>query len=599
MDFRATGDPDAVRKAAASMGGADQEEEPEVNEHDAQEEQNARILELLSNAKNQAVVSRILPAKHARRLHTYQLPLDIDTIIGDVFNRFGGKTFRISIHPVGPTGMAKTLEAFVVENPDCDYALEVEQDEDEGEEMEIPSHRNRVLRRGHAVPPGGDPYAVPSSPLASMRKSVQEKTELLSEKLRLQQAQQELEEMKMELESKRGGASDHERQRLEQENRDLQRQIRETDKKITELQMAMAAGPKQDTTLPLLMKMMESNQQQFTAMMGQMQQANQQTMQMMLQMNKPQEKKEDALEVILEKAAKFKTIFGASDSRVNRLEELAYESLLSKIDGGGGSAEEETDTVQYAIKQLTPVLKTYVDKKLDQQGGPPVSDDERKRLYKEAAMDAAKKIAQKMEKDGVLVRAQKKGQQPPPPGLPAPKPGAQGAAPPASPQAPPAPQGSEGQEREEEVPVEPMDLTGTPPAGGPAQQPQEGPDMTDVPTPPGEEGYDRGAAVNFVLDIAIGDIVNGCPDDSFLIGDILDRLDEEMLDEFLKISTADDLEGLFAPHADPLKIQRIKELGADERVKSWLTRVIVTAQDERRKILKDKTTEEPKEAGKQ
>lgn len=583
LDLRVRGGASAVQQAAGRLSGREdgreEEEEPLSKE---EQDENDRILKLLQDPNNQVVVQRVFPREHRGELERYQLPLELDQIVHDIFTRFGGKIFRLSIHPSGPAGLSKCLAAFPLENPNCNIALEaVGQEEDDDD---TPQRRIVHQRPGH---PGGntDPYATPISPLTAVRKSIEEKTALTAEKLRLQQAQAELAELREEVEGRRKG-EDPELARMRHERDAVQNQMNQTQVQIAELKALVAGGQNKGNDNVLLIELMKNSQAQFTAMMTAMQNSNAQMMTALSNVSGGR-KDEDNLDTMLDKLAKFKDAFGPTDSRVSRMEELMFEMAMEKMNEGAKSSEDEQDTVQFAIKQLTPVLKNYVDKKLDQQGGPPISEAEKKKLYDQAARQAAKELAEKWQKEGRLVKVPTPGAKP---GLPAPK----KQAPKQQPQASASQEGKPKQDpnagTEQEVQVEPMDLSRPGPSmtGAPQTEPEPEEEEGDMDVPPGpkENGYDRRRAVDFIIDITIGDIVNGCPADTYLVGDILDRLDDEMLEQFLKISSGEELEGLFAPHADPTKIQRIKELGQDERVKSWLTRVVVTAQDERRNALK-------------
>lgn len=585
VDVRVRGTGRQVKRAVARLGSTDTPAAPPEEEAAVViDEEGEKVAAFLADGKNMAIVSRVFPRDFAGELERYQLPLEFTQIQSDIYERFGGETFRLSIHPNTPTGAAKTLAAFTFKNPKVAWAYE--------EEAAGAPAGGRGRMMPAPVPAGQDPFAIPSnSPLAGVRKSLREQTEMLAEKLSVEQAQAELDSMQEKVEERKKRKEPPAERRITEddlrrvrEQSDLQAKLDANNRELSELKIMIAAGqnkaPANDNAL--LIAMMDTNAKQFATMMTAMQASNTQTMQTMAQMNKGDKK--EGLDETLDKLAKFKSIFGSEDSRTKRMEDLAYEFMMDRMqgggEGGGGGDPAEDDTIRYGLKQLAPILKTYVEKKLDQQasaGGAPLSEAEKKALYKEAAMDAAKDIAAKMEKDGVLVRTGKPGQK----ALPAPKPGAKKIAPAVKKGGPPQ-DASAG--KVEEIVVDPADLTGR---MVPAVEPavvgsQEEVDDVDVPAKPGKEGYTRKSAIDFVLDVAITDIGNGCPVDTFIIGDIIDYLDPELLQKFLLITTGDQLEALFAPHADPEKIARLKELGQDEKAASWFKRVIVTAQDEYR-----------------
>jgi len=219
--------------------------------------------------------------------------------------------------------------------------------------------------------------------------------------------------------------------------------------------------------------------------------------------------------------------------------------------GVGKGEPGDDDPIKYAVKELSPILKTYVEKKMenDKVKADDLTQEQKKAIYFEAAKTAARDIARKMIEEGKLVPIGSTNQTLPAPVQPSPvKPAASPAVP------PPAP------------------------ATQPTPQPQE--TSMDVPPSPQSPAYDRKKAVDLVLDVALGDIKKGVREESFLMGDMLDRLDDEILNGIMNLETGDQLRALLAPYATPGKLEAVEEAGnKDPDVKRWLKNCIVTVQN--------------------
>src|SRR6185369_5671221 len=105
---------------------------------------------------------------------------------------------------------------------------------------------------------------------------------------------------------------------------------------------------------------------------------------------------------------------------------------------------------------------------------------------------------------------------------------------------------------------------------------------------PGELKYDRKYSVNFVLDGIRSEIRQGLPKkaevsekvDSYVIGDAIQYLDDEILDAIGAIDSGPQLEKLLAPWGDAPKIEEIKKAGDDEAVASYLRKLVLSIQRE-------------------
>ena len=611
IDLRVKGDAAAVRRAARGVGGlppdahdeAPEEEEP-VEEEELMEEPEAdpvdeKIMRLLADGANVAIVSRSLPKQYANELEMYPCPMPFEQIRDDIFKRFGGEWFRLAIHPNTPTGRSRTLAAFAFKNPKTAVPFEAirEEEAQAREEMEGGAGRDRV-----AMQPAGDPYAQEdNSPYGKMRKSVEKRTNVLTQKIELQEAEATMDDLQRKVDE-RGGRpakgtitqADLDLATSNAKTEFLERELAALSKRVD----APPATPTQDSNL--ITALLKSSSDQFAVLMTAMTNSNNQTMQALTNMGGGGGKgKADDFDAMVERAAKLKSLFGENDSRSKKLEELMYEDMMNRLSGGGGEAKDAEDTALALSKELSPILRLYVEKKLDQQTaankGRPPTEEEKKALYAEAAQKAALDLAADMKKQGLVLTPAgvrklggglpptTKGAKQPPARLPAPKPAEAPA---------PAARTSEG-ESEEVVQIEPADLTqrpdGMPPADGSEPPPPtiEESNM-EVPAAPGAPDYDRKKAVDFIMDIAISDAVEDCPEDTFLVGDIIDRLDPDLLDTLILVDDGAGLQQWLEPHADPTKVERLKELGADLKVKTWISRVVLTAQAQYRKLREEK-----------
>ncbi|MCI0635585.1 MAG: hypothetical protein L0206_16970, partial [Actinobacteria bacterium] len=109
----------------------------------------------------------------------------------------------------------------------------------------------------------------------------------------------------------------------------------------------------------------------------------------------------------------------------------------------------------------------------------------------------------------------------------------------------------------------------------------------EIPAPPGTMKYDRRKSVNYVLDSIISEVREGTPEkgtgdpsaESYVPADALDYLDDELLHDVWKATSGDELEAALGQWGDRAKFDAIKEAGRDEKIASWLRRVIRTIQD--------------------
>lgn len=488
----------------------------------------------LADGKNMIVVTRIYPRRWGQhkvdiKCERYQCPIGLDDLESDVFTRFGGKRFKVSIHPNTPTGEMKTLASFTIESDD-DVPL------DDGQRYAV---EREIWDPRTMVAGGGDPTLVEDdSPNAVMRRALLDQIKRVTDKKQLAELRKQLREIEEEeraerREERREGqpaSLDPKDKAIESMQRQLDEMKRQqNDERLARIEAKLDREPKgNDNTL--LIELIRSADSKFATMMTALTAGS----------NKSSE------DVIIDKIVKLKNLFGPNDSRVKGLEERLINVAFDKmLDGGLSDVDPDEDVAKYTIKQAVPLIKTYLEKKLEKDDkGTPMTEEKIRQIYAEAAQKAATDVAEKLVKEGKI----------------------QGIA--HNPQPKPAPTQQKTQ---------------------PAQPPpkEEGVKVAIPPGPQGQ-GYDRKKSIDFVISVALSDIAGGVKamEQTFVIGDILDKLDDEFLTQLSGIDTGQQLEQLLAPHADPAKLEKLKEVGKNEDVSSWLRRVIVTTQDEFRKARK-------------
>jgi len=552
----ARGDADAVREAMASMNQRPVAVAKETLTHEDVD----KFAGLLQNPRYMVVVSRLHPTSYLGvrcpvRLEKYPLPNTLDDICADIFRRFGGKRFKVAVHPNKTTGESVLIDAIAIENPDSDIPLH------EGEPIAEPPEEEV-----EAV----DPTIVEDNDAsAQLEKTINDQIKMTDRILKLKSSKRLLKELD------NTGEDDAGRTRREDQSDERFRQLEERitiknvedrmEKRMDQLAGmieslakgggAARGGDGESGMMKFMLQMQQNSQQQFQTMMT--------TMMGLLTSNN---KKHDDLDSQLDRLSKLRNVFGEGDSRLKSIESkllnVAFDRLL---DGGGDMGGEPEDLGKVAIKELSPILKTFVEAKVAQAEAPPqgqITQDQYKKHVQAEAQKIALGIAKDWEQKGYLVKL------PDNRGLPAPK---ASPAPAPTTQAPPPPKQEPPKEEEEEV---------------------------DTPPSPQSPKYDRRAAVQFVLEVISEDIKTQ-NEDTYAVGDILDRLDDELLGGMLSISTGPELEALLAPHADPKLLEEIKaEAKKSPAAEEWLQKTILTAKSEYRKQVGNATHngEKPTEA---
>ena len=285
--------------------------------------------------------------------------------------------------------------------------------------------------------------------------------------------------------------------------------------------------------------------------------------------NKPQ-----TIEEQLSVLAKLKEVLGDTRSKESRITEAAMDMLLDKALGGGGGGEgnAEEDPFKFAIKEMVPAVKELiqdqVEKKKKKEGGQ-LTRDQYKEIYKQATRDVIAQLRQQ----GAIKQA------PPQQAIPQPTPAQQQQQQPA---AAPSPQ--------------PQAAPSQPPQQQAVKRPGFQDEKVKLPPSPQSPAYDRKVTLNFVVDEIVGEIQNGPSDDTFIVGDAVDGLDDEFLDELCGIDNSDGLYNLIRPYVVEEKLKLIESRAkADQKIKAWLNRIITSIQYEYQQSLEGGEDEAPQE----
>jgi hypothetical protein len=610
----------SAREAAKRFGGepparpqAPQVETPADDPEDPPEDP---IAALLSDGRNMVVVTRQTPrnirgprgekiATNVRLPGRYTCPTTIAAIAEQVFDEHWGSTYKCTIHPDTSTGENKILGHFTIEHPDPEQVPYVEGVTDV---TETPPEDD--------IPTEGDPTLRETDTLAQLKIQLQRRLERANMTREIKELERQVKELENEDKPKAPQGENDEVRRLREENEryrreaeakknddrfmEMQRSISDLAKSVAALAAAPQRGGGEETSV---VKAMLASQEK---MFSQSQQHSKEMLDVVKSMSKPTGtavSAEDNFDKMLERLSKMKSAFGSKDSRVSQLEDRLIEASIERMMGGGDDDSppaEEEDAWKYALKQMTPVIKAYVEKKVDNRGddAPPVSKEELKKAYEEAGAKAAKEVAEKWQREGLVVRIDPKTGQPA--GLPAPN---ARALPPRQPHKQPVeritPEG-----KTKTIHVQPTDLSGKPKPkseAAPAEAPEKkgetvakftempglGPNgetlKVELPSAPGDMKYDRTKSLNFVLDSIRSEIRQEIPtknsDETVVPADALELLDEEVLDMISNVDSGEALEKVIGPFCDATKLTEIKEAGRIETNASWLRRVFLTIRD--------------------
>lgn len=506
----------AVRRAAARLGSTPAARPANGAQHEPEEDDshNDKLGELLVDGRNKIIITRSSP-KRFKGQKVRPIRIELDCPVTiEQIEEELYANYGGKIFRVAIYPNTATAET----KPPLGAFTLTNAETDEPWEPEDLEEQEEEQRGGF----GGDQFASEDkSPAAIAKRTLQKEAESLEQEIEVKRLKRLRKQADLEDEGDRPDPADDRVRQLEERLtiKDVEAKL---DAKLNAVLDSLKQNQQPRGADPMI-EMMKFSQQQFTQMMTMMQKSSTDMMTAITQMNR--QPKEDPLDN-LAKLAQLKNLFGGESDRVNSIVEMALDKMFNGDDNG--KPESEDSDMKYAINKLEPLIQKLVDKGIDATGKTKeqLSAEEVKKIQLEAATKVAKELEAKWTAEGMLVKA--------PVGLPAPKPG---------------------------------------------QQPQPtGRENMNIPPTPAEPGYDRKLAVNFILDVAIDDMKKGCPDNSFLVMDIVEGLDREILEEFARIESGAQLDAILSAWGDPAKIAEVKRLGQDQRTKIWLSRVVTTAQ---------------------
>jgi hypothetical protein len=578
------------------------------------------IAVLLADGKNMVMVTRQKPrtvtGPDGREVPTniripgrFTCPTTKSEIEEQIFEREGGSKYKCTIHPDTTDGETKILGHFTIEHPDPKCPPYVD-----GVTVNLPEPEPDERVDFTKIPTGsGDPTMRETDSLFKLKQDAErriERARLRKEALQMEREAKRMEaELERDLEDKPASApvqsSDGD------EIKKLREQLAEKDRLLSEkkvndrfdkIEGTLASIATALTTKPAAVE----GESFAMQMLKQSQQHSKDMMDLMRNQTKPAPPA-DNLDAMLERFAKMKGVFGKDDSRVSDFQNKIMEMAMDRFMDGGGNggereADEDTDDVlKLGLKQLTPILKTYVEKTLDKEtkGGAEPSPERVKQIYAEAAQKAAQQLALQMQRDGLMIATTADGR---PVALPGPK---KAAVPPrhVPPKVLSERATAEGFVKTIQIQPENLQKKQAPRPAGPSpahaapsaiQEEEEvvkyaefpglgagnGNLKVEIPPAPGDMKYDRKRSVNFILDAIRSEIKQEIPrspkNESFVPSDALDLLDTEILDRMSVVDSGEQLETLLSEFGDKAKIDEIKAAGQDEVVKSWLRRIFNT-----------------------
>ncbi len=602
------------------------------------------IAELLADGKNMVIVTRQTPRNirdprtgekivtNLRLPGKYTCPTSIAAIEDQVFNEHWGSTYKCTIHPDISSGENTILGHFQITHPDPKAPPWVEGVTDvEPEEPEDP--RDPSSR----IPTRGDPTLQETDQLVKLKQDAERRIERA--RLRKEALQMEQEAKRLEAELENGGrppapppGESDEIRKLREQNATLAAQLAE--KKVNDrfdkiegtladvaktLATIAAGGMKSAGTSEndLFLKLLDQSKQSSKDMI--------EFMKSMQTVGKPAASGDD-FDKFLDRMTKLQTITGTapksgSGGRLSSLEEKLIDMSFDRLTGGGGGDDEEgsgepfEDAVKLAIKEFAPIAKTYVDKKMDQEstasGGQSLNQDQIKKIYAEAAQAAAKKVQDDLMTQGLQLAQDPTGKLI---AIPLGKGGAKQptVVPPRNPTSRVVSTTKTAEGVVKRVMVEPADLSKkvNPPgnaatAEAPAPTPTKGEDLPKcgvfpmlgpngseikIPFParPGDLKYDRRYTVDFILDGIRSEIRQGLPEkaeadekvESYVIGDAIEYLDDELLEQLDNVDSEQKLDALLSPWGTAEKIAEIKKAGERDVVASYLRKLVRSIQRE-------------------
>jgi hypothetical protein len=582
------------------------------------------ISELLSDGRNMVLVTRQKPrtvvgrdgqehATNTRIPGSYTCPTSKAEIEELVFEQHGGSKYKCTIHPDTTDGANKILGHFTIENPDSKCPPYID-----GVTVNLPPQEEDLRE----IPNSSDPTSRETDPLVGMKATLQRRLERAQMRREIEELNAQVEEIESGGKKSTApvGESDEVR-KLREENAAIKAQLAEkrvSDRfdRLEESITKLAGSVTAIATAPA--KSGGGEEGIVMKILNQSQQHSKELVELMKTSTRPAAASSttEDFDKTLDRFTKLQAITGggrkSGEGRLSELEQklidVAYDKLMGGDESGG---EDDEDAVKLAIKQFAPIAKTFVERKMDQataeSGGVPISKEQKQAIMAEAAQAAAKKVTEDLAAQGIHLApdangkliaytAAGKGNKTVPPR-----------------QVPTSKVVSEkrtGEGLVRTLTVEPHSSAKPIPEskaehvqnevqnGGDEVKYAEFPGLgegggvlrVELPEPPTDVKYDRRRNVNFILDSIRSEIrqeiPQKSPDDSYVLGDVMELLDEEILERISRVEDGPQMEAILAEFGDRTKIDDIKKSGEVEDVKVWLRRLVVTIGDafrERRK----------------
>lgn len=622
----------SARAAAKRFGGEQPKPLPVATPANDTEPPDDNTDELMANGQNMVLVRRTFPKtvdmndgskrRCAIKLpDRYDCPTTREKIEADVFTRYGGSEYKCTIHPATTNGERELLGYFTIEHPNQDEPPCFPDDPPEEQPFDPRTSVNTT---------GADPTMHETDGLAKLRADAERRLDRARVRKEMKELEAEAKRLEEEIDGTdrkppapvvASGDSD-EVKKLREQLAEKDRQLAEKkvndrfdslENSIKALAAAVAAKPAEKSgeseTMKFILKKMDTDSAQISALTT--------ALTTVKATPAPAHSSEGDFDKFLDRVTKLNAITGGGPNKPNRglssLEERLIDMSFDRLtggEGGEGGGEGEDDVAKLAVKEFAPILKSFVDKKMTQQsdanGGAPLTPEQVKKIQLEAAQAAAKKVQEDLALQGLGLATGENGR------LIAIQIGKtkQPVVPPrhANPGTRVVSETRNAQGVTKKISIKPDDLTGRPKPAEEAPAAEETKGGETVPTKgvfpmlgengstlkiefpirPGELKYDRKYSTNFILDGIRSEIRQGLPQkaatdqkiESYVIGDAIEFLDDELLDQLDNVESGEQLEALLGPWGDAPKIAEIKKAGEDEVVASYLRKLVKSIQRE-------------------
>lgn len=565
-----------IAESLRQMSGPSEEEREGGNSD--KDRRYREFLDALATPGYEVQVRRVRPTEYPSGLNARivvyreETPAELRDVKENVFTRAGGHRYKVMVKDDSD----KVIAAHIIENPESENAIEpptVEDDVTDGDD---------ILGQ------------MPGSALDEMLADAKQEEEWLSKKEMLEQRRErikamrqgrkpekdpqsdEIEALKGQLRQEREGQredrllsaitalgeklTEGRNQGPSPEMQQMQRKLEELSRNNEELRRQVEAKQR-DNMFDLVKSVMADQNKGMQAVGDAIKQMSESQLLQEIKALRSANKG-DGIDADLNRLTKLKEIIGAGErSKSDRVTDAAVEMLLEKALGGGSGGGEE-DTLKFAIKEMIPAVKEFIEGEVERrknaQGGK-ITEEQKQEIYKQGARDMVDRMRKEARRHQLPAAEQTK-QMPPE-------------------QKPKAQVPAEGQP-EKKPAAEKKPSSGWAPEDEASPAPEKKPDPS-LPAGPASLSYSRKKSLNFVIDQMVGDVREGCPDDTLLVGYALDLLDDDFLAKLCEVGDTDGLYKLIKGDVPEEKIRWLEGRGkADKATKIWINRVINSIQYE-------------------